>query len=141
MKRIKEEEEIQDELLELQIYRDDLDYEWSKKPVTVKAITKIHAFVRDLIWKIKENFTKRRRSTVLGKERVSMAVVKIAPKREGQREELMKIEERMHFLLYQIAEYDRIIRQAREAEEKLASLRQQLARLAEEYVAIEKEGA
>lgn len=53
----------------------------------------------------------------------------------------MKIEERMHFLLYQIAECDRILRQAREAEEMLASLRQQLARLAEEYVDIEKEGA
>lgn len=69
-----------------------------------------------------------------------MAVVKIAPKREGQREELMKIEERMHFLLYQIAECDRIIRQAREAEEKLVGLRQELARLAKEYATLE-EGA
>ncbi len=69
-----------------------------------------------------------------------MAVVKIAPKREGQREELMKIEERMHFLLYQIAECDRILRQAREAEEKLVGLRQELARLAEDYAAFGKEG-
>ena len=52
------EEEIERELLELQIYRDGLDYEWSKKPAAVKAITKIRTFVRDLIWKIKENFTK-----------------------------------------------------------------------------------
>lgn len=53
-----EEEEIEQELLELQILSDGLEYEWSKKPVTVKAITKIRTFVRDLIWKIKENFTK-----------------------------------------------------------------------------------
>ena len=57
-----------------------------------------------------------------------------------EREELMKIEERMHFLLYQIAECDRILRQAREAEEKLVGLRQEFARLAEDYVAFGKEG-
>lgn len=72
-----------------------------------------------------------------------MAIItKIAPNRqEGQSwEELMKIEERMHFLLYQIAECDRILRQAREAEEKLEGLRQELAKLAKEYVTLE-EGA
>lgn len=69
-----------------------------------------------------------------------MSVVKITLNRqEGQRwEELMKVEERMHFLLYQIAECDRILRQAREAEEKLVGLRQELARLAKEYAALEE---
>ena len=51
----------------------------------------------------------------------------------------MKIEERMHFLLYQIAECDRILRQAREMEEKLVGLRQELARLAKEYATLEEE--
>lgn len=53
-----EEEEIE---WELELHRMMVEgemYEWSKKPATVKAITKIHTFVRDLIWKIKENFTK-----------------------------------------------------------------------------------
>jgi len=51
-----EEEEIQDELLELQIYRDGLDYEWSKKPILVKAAYRIKSFFRDIIWAIKDKF-------------------------------------------------------------------------------------
>jgi len=66
-------------------------------------------------------------------------ITKIAPNRQEEQswEELMKVEERMHFLLYQIAECDRILRQAREAEEKLVGLRQELARLAKEYATLE----
>ena len=70
-----------------------------------------------------------------------MAIItKIAPNRQEEQswEELMKIEERMHFLLYQIAECDRILSQAREAEDKLVGLRQELARLAKEYVTLEE---
>ena len=67
-----------------------------------------------------------------------MAVVKIAPRREGQEKDLYKLEERMHILIGQIAECDRILRQAREAEEKLVDLRQELARLAKEYVTLEE---
>ena len=62
-----------------------------------------------------------------------MAVVKIAPKREGLREDLSRLEERMHFLIGEIAECDRIIRLAREAEEKMVGLRKELAELAMEY--------
>lgn len=62
-----------------------------------------------------------------------MAVVKIAPKREGQEKDLYKLEERMHFLLGEIAECDRIIRQAQEAEGKLVGLRKELTKLAMEY--------
>ena len=62
-----------------------------------------------------------------------MAVVKIAPKREGQKEDLIRLEERMHFLIGEIAECDRILRQAQEAEEKMIGLRKELARVAEEY--------
>jgi hypothetical protein len=69
-----------------------------------------------------------------------IAVKKIAPKREGQEKDLYRLEERMHFLIGQIAECDRTLRQAREAEEKLVGLRQELARLAKEYVTLE-EGA
>jgi hypothetical protein len=60
-------------------------------------------------------------------------VTKIAPRREGQREDLYRLEERMHFLLSQIAECDRILRQAREAEEKIEGLRAELAEIAKEY--------
>ena len=67
-----------------------------------------------------------------------IAVKKIAPKREGQEKDLYKLEERMHILIGQIAECDRILRQAREAEEKLVDLRQELARLAKEYVTLEE---
>lgn len=49
-----EEEEIQDELLELQIYRDGLDYEWSKKPALVRAIAKVYSFLWSLWWDIRE---------------------------------------------------------------------------------------
>lgn len=63
-----------------------------------------------------------------------MAVVKIAPnRREGQEKDLYKLEERMHILIGQIAECDRIIRLAREAEEKMIVLRKELAKVAEEY--------
>jgi len=62
-----------------------------------------------------------------------MAVVKIAPRREGQREDLYRIEERMHHILGQIAECDRVIRQAREAEKRIADLRAELANIAEQY--------
>jgi len=62
-----------------------------------------------------------------------MAVVKIAPRREGQREDLNRIEERMHHILGQIAECDRVIRQAREAEKRIADLRAELANIAEQY--------
>lgn len=51
-----EEEEIEQELLELQILSDGLDYEWSKKPALVRAIAKIHSFLRSLWWDIKERF-------------------------------------------------------------------------------------
>lgn len=61
-------------------------------------------------------------------------IAKIAPNRqEGQREDLYRLEERMHFLLSQIAECDRIIRQAREAERKIADLRAELAEIAGQY--------
>lgn len=53
-----------------------------------------------------------------------MNSTKIAPNR---------IEERMHFILSQIAECDRTIRQAREAEKRIADLRAELADIAEEY--------
>lgn len=36
-------------------------------------------------------------------------VIKIAPKREGQEKDLYRLEERMHYILSQIAECDRII--------------------------------
>ena len=62
-----------------------------------------------------------------------MAVVKIAPRREGLREDLSRLEEKMHFLIGEIAECDRIIRLAREAEEKMVGLRKELAELAMEY--------
>lgn len=60
-------------------------------------------------------------------------VTKIAPKREGQRKEVTVLEERMHNILSQIGEYDRILRQAQEAEENLRSLRAELAKIAGEY--------
>lgn len=62
-----------------------------------------------------------------------IAVKKIAPKREGQEKDLYRLEERMHILIGQIAECDRIIRQAREAEEKMVGLRKELAEVAAEY--------
>jgi hypothetical protein len=65
-------------------------------------------------------------------------VTEIAPTALEQEKDLYKLEERMHFLLYQIAECDRILRQAREMEEKLEGLRQELARLAKEYVTLEE---
>jgi hypothetical protein len=70
-------------------------------------------------------------------------VTKIAPRREGQREDLYRLEERMHILISQIAECDRVIRMAREAEEKIESLRRELAHTAEEYssFAIGEKGA
>lgn len=64
-----------------------------------------------------------------------MAIItKIAPRREGQREDLYRIEERMHHILGQIAECDRILRQAREAEKRIADLRAQLVEVSGEYV-------
>lgn len=48
------EEEIEHELLELEIYRDGLDYEWSKKPFIIRAILKIQWFLCDLWWIIRE---------------------------------------------------------------------------------------
>jgi len=60
-------------------------------------------------------------------------VTKIAPKREGLREDLSRLEERMHTIISEIAECDRIIRLAREAEEKMIVLRKELAKVAEEY--------
>ncbi len=61
-------------------------------------------------------------------------VTKIAPNRqEGQEKALYKIEERMHFILSQIAECDRAIRLAREAEKRIVDLRAELADIAEEY--------
>lgn len=48
------EEEIEHELLELEIYRDGLDYEWSKKPALVRAIAKVHSFLWSLCWDIRE---------------------------------------------------------------------------------------
>jgi len=71
-------------------------------------------------------------------------IAKIAPnRREGQQEEISRLEERMQFVLSQIAECDRIIRQAREAEEKIIGLRKELAGIAEEYssFAIGEKGA
>jgi hypothetical protein len=62
-----------------------------------------------------------------------MAVVKIAPKLEGQENDLYKLEERMHFLLGEIAECDRIIRQAQEAEKRILVLRAELANMAKQY--------
>lgn len=47
-------EEIERELLELEIYKDGLDYEWSKKPILVKAAYRIKSFFRDIIWAIKD---------------------------------------------------------------------------------------
>lgn len=61
-------------------------------------------------------------------------IAKIAPRREGQQEEISRLEERMHFILSQIAECDRIIRQAREAERKIADLRAELAEISGQYV-------
>lgn len=49
-------EEIERELLELQILRDGLEYEWSKKPILVKAAYRIKSFFRDIIWAIKDKF-------------------------------------------------------------------------------------
>lgn len=61
-------------------------------------------------------------------------VTKIASNRqEGQEKDLCRLEERMHFLLGEIAECDRIIRLAREAENKMVGLRKELAELAMEY--------
>nr|PZN01813.1 MAG: hypothetical protein DIU66_10880 [Bacillota bacterium] len=51
-----EEEEIEQELLELQILSDGLYYEWSKKPILVKAAYRIKSFFRDIIWAIKKFF-------------------------------------------------------------------------------------
>lgn len=60
-------------------------------------------------------------------------VTKIAPMREGLREDLIRLEERMHFLIGEIAECDRILHQAQEAEKRIADLRAELADIAEEY--------
>ena len=60
-----------------------------------------------------------------------MNSTKIAPNR---------IEERMHFILSQIAECDRTIRQAREAEKRIADLRAQLAEVSGEYVNLLSDG-
>lgn len=66
-------------------------------------------------------------------------VTKIAPNRqEWQKKDLYRLEEMMHFILGQIGECERIIRQAQEAEEKLVGLRQELARLAKEYATLEE---
>ena len=62
-----------------------------------------------------------------------IAVKKIAPKREGQEKDLYRLEERMHILIGQIAECDRVIRQAREAERRIVDLRAELANVAEQY--------
>jgi hypothetical protein len=51
-----DEEVIQNELLELQILRDGLEYEWSKKPILVKATYRIKSFFRDIIMAIKDKF-------------------------------------------------------------------------------------
>lgn len=61
-------------------------------------------------------------------------IAKIAPRREGQEKDLYRLEERMYFLLSQIAECDRILRQAQEAEENLRSLRAELADISGQYV-------
>jgi hypothetical protein len=70
-------------------------------------------------------------------------VTKIAPRREGQEKDLHRLEERMHILIGEIAECDRVIRLAREAEEKIEGLRKELAGITEEYssFAIEERGA
>ena len=61
-------------------------------------------------------------------------IAKIAPnRREGQKEDLIRLEERMHTIISEIAECDRIIRLAREAEEKMVGLRKELAEVAAEY--------
>jgi len=51
-----DEEVIERELLELQILSDGLDYEWSKKPILVKAAYRIKSFFRDIIRTIKDKF-------------------------------------------------------------------------------------
>lgn len=72
-----------------------------------------------------------------------MAVVtKIAPRREGQEKGLYSMEERMHILIGQIAECDRILRQAREAEKRIADLRAELADISGQYLdLVREEGA
>ncbi len=61
-------------------------------------------------------------------------ITKTAPnRREGQEKDLYKLEERMYFLIGQIAECDRILRQAQEAEKRILALRAELANIAEQY--------
>jgi hypothetical protein len=61
-------------------------------------------------------------------------IAKIAPnRREGQEKDLYRLEERMHFLLSQIAECDRILRQAWEAEKRIMDLRAELAEISGQY--------
>jgi len=61
-------------------------------------------------------------------------ITKTAPnRREEQEKDLYKLEERMYFLIGQIAEYDRILRQAQEAEKRILALRAELANIAVQY--------
>ena len=61
-------------------------------------------------------------------------VTKIAPNRqEGQEKDLCRLEERMHTIISEIAECDRILRQAQEAEKRILVLRAELANIAEQY--------
>ena len=61
-------------------------------------------------------------------------MTKTAPnRREEQEKGLYKLEERMYFLIGQIAECDRILRQAQEAEKRILALRAELAKIAVQY--------
>lgn len=68
-------------------------------------------------------------------------VTKIAPMREGLMEEVRQIEERMHYLIGRIAEYERVIRHAKELESKLGSARAELANMTAEYRELLTKGA
>lgn len=62
-------------------------------------------------------------------------VTKMPQRQEGQ-EDLYRLEERMHFLLCQIGECERAIRQAQEAERQILELRGELASIAQEYCSL-----
>ncbi len=70
-------------------------------------------------------------------------VIKMAPNRREGQEGIERLEERMHFVLGQIGECDRILRRAREAEARMKELRNELLDLTGEYgtFTAQKEGA
>lgn len=70
-------------------------------------------------------------------------VTKMPQRQEGQKKDLYRLEERMHYILGQIGECERIIRQAQEAESRMRELRKELLELTGEYgtFIVQMEGA